>query len=115
MTGRATPFSSADSPAHGGSTAQEPRMRELKRRAQLLSPVVRIGVDGASDRVVHAIIEALERHELVKVKFVAQKEDKKQLVRQLEQQTGSRLVQQVGHTATYFRLRSAAPPDSSTD
>jgi RNA-binding protein len=92
------------------SPGDEPRLRDLKSRAQLLSPVVRIGIEGATEPVAKALSDALDQHELVKVKFVAQKEEKKRLIRWLEAQTGSRLVQQVGHTATYFRARRQTAP-----
>lgn len=84
-----------------------PKLKELKARAQLTPPTVRIGHQGVSESLIKSMNEALDQHELVKVKFVALKDQKKALSRMLEQATNSLMVQRVGHTATYFRARKA--------
>jgi RNA-binding protein len=88
--------------------AGAPKLGELKGRAQLLKPMIRLGQEGVSGSLVKAINEALDQHELVKVKFMAYKERKKELARTIEEQTGANLVLAVGHTATYYRAKKSA-------
>lgn len=83
----------------------EPKLGELKSKAQLLQPLVRVGHDGISAPMLKALNDALDQHELVKVKFTALKDQKKVLARAIEVQTESKMVQRVGNTATYYRAK----------
>ncbi|MEQ1861870.1 MAG: YhbY family RNA-binding protein [Chthoniobacteraceae bacterium] len=87
---------------------EDPKLKELKARAQLTKATVKVGHDGVSERLIKILNGALDQHELVKVKFGAMKDQKKLLSRVLEQQTNSLMVQRVGHTATYYRARKAS-------
>lgn len=83
----------------------EPKLGELKSKAQLLQPLVRVGHDGISAPMLKALNDALDQHELVKIKFTALKDQKKVLARAIEVQTESKMVQRVGNTATYYRKK----------
>ena len=83
-----------------------PSLRELKSRAQLTAVSIRLGKAGASPEFITAFNETLDRLQLVKVRFEDLKDERKALSKQLAEQTGSQLVQQVGHTAVFFRKRS---------
>jgi len=83
----------------------EPKLGELKSRAQLLQPLVRVGHDGISPQMLKALSDALDQHELVKVKFMALKDQKKILARAIEVQSESKMVQRVGNTAVYYRAK----------
>lgn len=85
-------------------------MGELKSRAQLLQPLVRVGHDGISPQMLKALNDALDQHELVKIKFMALKDQKKVLARAIEVQTESKMVQRVGNTATYYRGKKPGEP-----
>ncbi|HET6408827.1 MAG TPA: YhbY family RNA-binding protein [Chthoniobacteraceae bacterium] len=85
----------------------EPKLGELKARAQLLQPLVRDGHDGISTQMLKALNDALDQHELVKIKFMAMKDQKKVLARAIEVQTDSKMVQRVGNTATYYRAKKS--------
>ena len=102
-----------DTDAGTDGRRDSPKLKDLKARAQLTPATVRIGHDGVSIGVVAELNAALDRHELVKVKFMARKDEKKILSRVLEQQTNSQMVQRVGHTATYYRARPTAPPEEA--
>ena len=54
-------------------------LRALKAKAQLLKPMLKIGKDGLSPALIKAVRDALDHHELVKVKFDEFKEQKKEL------------------------------------
>jgi RNA-binding protein len=76
---------------------------ELKARAQRLEPVIKLGQGGITPAFLQSLNEALDLHGLVKVKFVAFKEEKKILVPQMVEQTQSHLIMRVGNVAVLYR------------
>ncbi len=78
----------------------------LRALAQNLSPVVMVGREGFSGAVTAALSEALEAHELVKVKFQANKDETETISRALEKATGSNLVAVTGFTAVFYKESS---------
>lgn len=86
-----------------------PRLRDLKSAAQRLRPLLWIGKSGATPEFLAALDQALETHELVKVRFEAFKELKKVLAPELADRTRSRLVLRVGNVAVYYRQRPEQP------
>lgn len=86
----------------------EPKLSELKARAQQLKPSVRLGKAGLTPQLLAALEEALGRSQIVKLKFDDFKEERKRLAKEIAEKTESRLVQQVGHTAVFYR---AAKPE----
>jgi len=84
--------------------------RFLRGLAHGLKPVVFVGQKGFSPTLVKAMDEALDHHELIKVKFVEfkEKEKKADLIQQLEKAADCELVGLIGHMATFYR-RQADP------
>jgi len=80
----------------------------LRGLAHSIKPVVFIGQKGLTADVLRSATQALESHELIKVKFqdFKEKEQKAELGRLLEQETGSELVGAVGHTSIFYRPQS---------
>jgi RNA-binding protein len=70
-----------------------------------VKPVVFIGQRGLTPAVVDSIHQALSAHELIKIKFVDQKEKrlKQECAAQIERLTASRMAGMVGHTAVFYR------------
>jgi RNA-binding protein len=90
----------------------EPTMRQLKSRAQLLKPAIKLGKAGASPEFLAEFRKLLDKSQLVKVRFEGFKDERKTLSKELAATTGSVLVLQVGHTAVYYlkpSSGSAAP------
>jgi RNA-binding protein len=81
-------------------------IRALKARAQLLRPMLKVGNDGLSPAFLRAVQEALAHHELVKVKFDAFKEQKKELGPKLAESVSANLIMQVGHVVVLFRRKA---------
>ena len=79
--------------------------KHLRGLAHKLQPVVYVGQKGGTDAVIDSLKDALSAHELVKVKFVENKEKdaKKMISAELEKRTGSRLAGLIGHVAIFFR------------
>jgi len=77
--------------------------RLLKAKAQRLEATLKIGKNGLSEGFLKEFNEALDLQELVKVRFVEFKEEKKTLAPKLAELTGSLLVARVGHVAVFYR------------
>ena len=77
----------------------------LRGLAHNLSPVVIIGQGGLTEQVIRAIDEALQAHELIKIKFndFKEKEQKKAMSRRIEERTACRQAGLIGHTAVFYR------------
>ena len=78
----------------------------LRGRGQLLEPVVRLGRAGVTPEFYVELNRALDSMELVKIKFVEFKDQRKTLAPQIAEQSNSLLVGLVGHTALYFRQKA---------
>ncbi|MBM3845455.1 MAG: YhbY family RNA-binding protein [Verrucomicrobia bacterium] len=82
------------------STAQ---IAGLRSQAQRLDAILKVGKQALAPGFIASVKEALERHELIKVKFADHKDEKKTLAPQLAEQTGSILVTLIGNVAVLFR------------
>lgn len=80
-----------------------PEIRRLKAAAQHLEPILKIGKAGLSDGFIQSVNDALTQHELVKIKFVEFKDQKKELAPQLADRTASHLVMRVGNVMVLHR------------
>ena len=82
------------------------RLRSARTGAGLtLASVARQA--GLSEGFIRSVNEALSQHELVKIKFVEFKEQKKALAPQLAETTMSHLIMRVGNVAVLHRPRPA--------
>ena len=80
----------------------------LKARAHGLKPVVFIGQKGLTATLIESIQQALERHELIKVKFIEFK-DRQQKLSTAEAVTAEvdcQLVGMIGHMVILYRQQS---------
>lgn len=82
--------------------------RELKSRAHHLNPVVQIGQKGLTENVKKAFEKTIDDHELIKVKFVDFKEDRRDLSLDLSRETGASLVDIIGNVAIFYREKVEA-------
>ena len=77
--------------------------RFLRGQAHGLKPLVQVGKFGLTDGVTAMLGEALDHHELVKVRFMDFKEDKKELSATLAERCGAELITILGHQALFYR------------
>lgn len=77
----------------------------LRGLAHSLKPVVLIGQKGVTDALAEAVSDALDQHELIKVKFLdfKESEQKQEIVGMLEEMTGCQAAGLIGHMAILFR------------
>jgi RNA-binding protein len=90
-------------------------VRELKARAQLLKPMLKVGKDGLSPAFLKAVDEALAHHELVKVKFDEFKEQKKELGPQMAEKVSARVIMAVGHVVVLFRRKKGTEGNEANE
>ena len=92
------------------STALTGKQRKfLRGLAHGLEPLVHVGKHGLTDALIRNLDEVLEHHELVKVKFLDFKDEKKELVAEMEQRLDCESAGTIGHHAILFR--AARQPD----
>jgi RNA-binding protein len=83
-------------------------MRKLKAQAQHLEPMFKVGKAGLSEAFLKTVDDGLTRRELVKIKFVEFKEEKKTLAPELAEKTSSHLITRVGNVVVLYRPKPAA-------
>jgi RNA-binding protein len=78
--------------------------RHLRRLGHDLKPVVRTGNAGLTDAVLAELDGALDDHELVKVKLVADdRQQRRDYTDEIVAATGAELVQSIGHMVLVYR------------
>jgi len=78
--------------------------RHLKALAHHLKPVVSVGNAGVTAPVIREIEQALEHHELLKVRLPGVERGKRtELLRQICDTTGAEAVQEIGRVAVIYR------------
>ncbi len=81
--------------------------RHLRALGHDLEPVVQIGKQGLVDSVVAAVDEALEKHELVKVRLGTEcPEGRDEVAERLGPATKSEVAQILGRTMLVYRRRA---------
>ncbi len=79
---------------------QKKYLRGLGNR---LKPVIYIGKNGLSEQVLNSIDEALDVHELIKIKYFEFKELRNELNEQIAEKNNCELAGQIGFTMLFFR------------
>lgn len=64
-----------------------------------------IGKEGLTENLIQKVDDALNCHELIKIKFVTLKEKdaKNRICSEIEKRTSSERIGQIGHVAIFFR------------
>ena len=79
----------------------------LRGAAHTIKPVVFIGQKGLTPHVLISMEDAIERHELIKIKFndFKEKEQKAEISAEIEKETGAENVGMIGHTVIFYRQK----------
>ncbi|HEY0335331.1 MAG TPA: ribosome assembly RNA-binding protein YhbY [Stenotrophomonas sp.] len=78
--------------------------RFLRGQAHDLKALLQTGGKGVTPAFLTELDEVLERHELIKIKVVAEdRETRETLVAEILQHSGAALVQRIGHVAVLYR------------
>ncbi|MBX0326157.1 YhbY family RNA-binding protein [Oscillochloris sp. ZM17-4] len=78
----------------------------LRKLANPLKPTVMLGKQGLTEQIVDKVNRELDAHELIKVRFLEHKDERKQLTATILEETGSSLVILIGHVATLYRQQA---------
>ena len=79
--------------------------RSLKAQAHHLKPLIIVGQKGITETLIEATDQALEAHELIKIKFNEYKEEKEDLVREISEATSGEKVAIIGNIAILYRKK----------
>ncbi len=77
--------------------------KALRGLAHRLDPAVLVGQAGLTPAVISSIEAALDAHELIKVKFVDHKEEKRNLSAAIADQCHAHVAGMVGHVVILYR------------
>jgi len=84
--------------------------RYLRGLGHALEPIVHLGKGGLDDGVVGAVKDALQQHELIKVRVGTEApEDRHEAADALAEQTDSAVAQVLGRTILLYRRRPKKP------
>jgi RNA-binding protein len=84
--------------------------RHLRSLAHSRRPIVTVGGKGATAALLKELDDALDHHELVKVKLqLEDRDERKALAARLCNESGAELVQLLGRIATLHRQNREAP------
>jgi RNA-binding protein len=75
----------------------------LRRIAHDLRPAVQIGKNGLTDQIHATIDHELSAHELIKIKFLDFKDEKRELTEELVDASNSSLIGLIGNIAIVYR------------
>ena len=79
--------------------------RALRAKGHHLEPVVIVGQSGVTEGVLGAVTQALNDHELIKVKINEGPETRQEAAAKMAESTEAELVQLLGRTALLFKKR----------
>ena len=78
--------------------------RFLRGQAHDLKAMLQVGGKGITEALAAEVDNALEHHELIKVKVSGEDRDQRDaMIAELSNRTGAALVQRIGHTAVLYR------------
>ncbi|PCJ50929.1 MAG: ribosome assembly RNA-binding protein YhbY [Gammaproteobacteria bacterium] len=87
------------------------QIKHLRKLGHSLSPVVTVADRGLIETVMLAIEEALEFHELIKVKVRLQRDQRLAIYEEICKKTGAHLVQTIGMVLLIYRPTKQAVID----
>lgn len=77
--------------------------RYLRGLTHGINPVVMVADKGLTDNVLQAIEEALDRHELVKVRLRTDRDTRRTFSEEIERRCNAEPVHAIGQVACFFR------------
>ncbi len=77
----------------------------LKAEAHNLSAVVQVGKSGLTRSLIKEVSNSMEAHELIKVKLMQEKEERKEIAAKLVEETSCSLVYVLGNMIILFKQK----------
>lgn len=85
------------------------QLKYLRGLTHDLNPVVMVGDKGLSDNVLGEIENALDHHELIKVRIRADREARRDLMGRIAKRCNAEQVHTIGQVACYYRQHPERP------
>ena len=82
------------------------QIRQLKKQAHGIRPRVQIGKNGINENIISNIDKILHDHELIKIKYLDHKIQRKSLTAIISEKTDSIILDEIGNTVILFRRSS---------
>lgn len=83
--------------------------KHLRGLGHHLKPVVRVGQHGLTDNVLAELGQALDTHELVKVKIAAERQERQEVASRIVAETDAEAVHTIGQMLVLFRRNVKKP------
>jgi RNA-binding protein len=97
---------------HPATTLTSNQKQFLKGLAHSLRPIVQIGKEGISARIIETIANELKNHELIKVKIGSNSGlEKNSTCQTVVDQTASTIVQLIGKTIVLYKANPKRPKE----
>ncbi len=91
-------------------TMNNTQKKFLRQAAHHLKPVVWAGQNGITKSLITEIDEALEHHELIKIKCrLGEREERDAGINEICKKTGADLVQRIGNIVTIYKKNNEKP------
>lgn len=85
------------------------QLRFLRGLTHHLNPVVTVADKGLSENVMAEIDNALDHHELLKIKLRGDRETRNAWMEEIERRSGAQKVNSIGQVACFFRRNRKKP------
>tara|TARA_A100000171_G_scaffold52891_2_gene74035 strand:- start:536 stop:928 length:393 start_codon:yes stop_codon:yes gene_type:complete len=95
-------------------TMDNQQLKKLRTIAHQLRPILTIAGDGVTENIIKELNQALERHELIKIKIqLGDRELRQQVADELCLQSSAECVQRIGNVAVLYRAAKEPNPKLS--
>ena len=82
----------------------------LRQAAHHLKPVIWVGQNGITDSLINEIEQALEHHELIKIKLrLGEREERDEGINAICEKTNAENIQRVGNILTIYKKNNEKP------
>lgn len=87
--------------------------KELRAIGHSLNPVVLVGEEGLSEGLIKEADRALEDHELIKIRFVGERDERTEMIEALATKLRAEVVQVIGKMGLFYRAARKPNPKLS--
>ena len=87
--------------------------KELRAIGHALNPVVLVGEEGLSEGLIKEADRALEDHELIKIRFVGERDERAEMIEALAAELRAEVVQVIGKIGLFYRAARKPNPKLS--
>lgn len=85
------------------------QLRYLRGLSHSINPVVMVAEKGLTDNVLEAIDEALDQHELIKLKLRSDRETRREWIAAISERFNATVVHSIGQVACFYRRNPKKP------